>query len=209
MQTNESIQPRAASPVVEALERQRDDARTSLDRLREGADDAKAEAERWRVAFEREPSAEAHTEMVVAQQRAVNAWAAADQYERETLQPLEIEHARARRNAISAELQEVQEHAEEAFRAAARLIVEATAQLDSALSGLAAVQLKRAAARSENVPLPPASLVHFMEIGNAVLEPLCDSNGAVNGSWASFSANGGSATVTVRRPTHAVPGEFK
>lgn len=58
------------------------------DKLAEAAVEVEAEAERWRISFEREPTAEAHTNAAVFSQRAVLARAAVGTFENDKLTPL-------------------------------------------------------------------------------------------------------------------------
>lgn len=110
-------------------------AEKQLAKLREAADDADAEAERWRVTFEREPTSESHANQAIYGQRAVNARAALEAFDKEQRQPLI-----ASRNAAIRE------------RENARLLA-SVAELDAAF---AAVRDSLVAAAKALEALPPA-----------------------------------------------------
>ena len=191
------------------LEKQCSAASASLARLQEAATDAKAEAERWRVTFEREPTAQAHTEMVVAQQRALNAEAAAQTFEAGTLQPLATRLRHQKRDAVAADLAREHEAVTQAFSRAARMFVDAAGQLDAAMALLQPFQEKRAAARGEAVSLAPAGLEWFAEVMNQELSALSGPPSDQNNTFAAAGTGGGAFSISIRRPTAAVPGEFK
>jgi AraC-like DNA-binding protein len=64
------------------------------DKLAAAALEAEAEADRALIAFEREPTGQAHSDSAVATQRAVNARETLGRFERETLAPLVAEQQR-------------------------------------------------------------------------------------------------------------------
>jgi hypothetical protein len=88
MDTQESLETETTNVVAEltsALEK----ARAQLERLNEVATDAETEASRWETTFQKEPTPQAHTSAAVARQKATNARAEAQAFERETVNRLE------------------------------------------------------------------------------------------------------------------------
>ena len=83
MKTDTKIHPPVEAEVD--IDAQIADAEAQKTRLEGAAEDAEAEAERWRVTFEREPTAQAHTEHAVAMQKAKNARTAVATFERDTI----------------------------------------------------------------------------------------------------------------------------
>jgi len=185
-------------------------ARAQLARLNEAATDAQAEAERWRVAFEREPTAQAHTESVVAAQRAVNAKAAAETFERETLQPLETAARKAVRDRFAAELDHEMRETEQAFEDAGRAFVQAAGLLSAATQRLGSVHDRRQAAQRASVAIGALEMDHFVARANAAMDPLMGSAHEIDSRWAKLNYAGSNDVLTLhfRMPAGA-PSVFR
>src|SRR5262245_41584261 len=98
-----------------ALDRKIEAAEGQHRKLIESAGDAEAEAQRWQTTFEREPTEQAHATAAVARQRAKNAQAAAEAFERDTLAPLVAERNKleldTERTVLAAEIDIAHVHA--------------------------------------------------------------------------------------------------
>lgn len=146
-------------PDTTALEQQIETGQARLAKLREAAEEAEAEAGRWRTTFEREPTAESHANKEIYAQRAKNASAAAEQHEREVLAPLLTKRELARQQAIRSELDGKASKILEDYESALDLIVAAADRLNEATRELAAQANPRHAARFKGVQnLHPLSL---------------------------------------------------
>jgi len=149
-------------------------ARVELRRLTEAAVDAEAEAERWRIAFEHEPTAQSHSGLVVSQQRALNARAAAYASERD-LARLVSEHENRERNQIAAVLEADAERATLAITDAFGTIVQGIGELDGAIAELGKLHHSRVEAQAKQVPLRRLSL-------GAILASLNDEISSLRGA---------------------------
>lgn len=86
MQTQQSEPKPDAADL--AIAKDLADVRAKHEALVKAADDLHAEAERWRLTFEREPTADAYQNRAIFEQRAVNAQAAAAAYEQDVVVPV-------------------------------------------------------------------------------------------------------------------------
>lgn len=82
-------------------------AESQREKLVAAAGEAKAEAERWRVTFEREPTAQALAEYGVHTQKAKNAAAAVEAFDRDVLGPLRDRERLARRERDEAAMRSI------------------------------------------------------------------------------------------------------
>ncbi len=135
MQTQTSTETtKPEPPIADRIET----ARAQLAKLKQAVDDASAEAKRWALAFEREPTAQADTEARVCGQKAKNAATAAATFEQEVLQALIDEKRNAERALVGAEVERERVAVLGQFDDAADAVVAAAQMLDGALAALTA-----------------------------------------------------------------------
>jgi|GEM_PF-4182789 len=185
--------------TISGIEDQLATAKDSLVRLQEAANDAKAEAERWRIAFEREPTAQAHTEMVVAQQRSVNAAAAAEQQQL-AVQQLEDEQRRDVRAALERQLTTEAQATHKAFRDAGAEVSASIATVQRALALLAPLFAHEVAARAAGVAWGQSTLDEYLRDLREGLAPL---------GHAGVLAHSDVLTFTITTSLQAVPGSIR
>jgi hypothetical protein len=187
-----------AAPTSE-LETQLATARVALAKLQEAANDAAAEADRWRIAFEREPTAQAHMEHVVAEQRARNASAAVEQ-QQQAVQRLEDEQRRTARAAIERQLATETQAAHKAFQAGGVEVVGAIGSIQKALAQLGPLFAHERDARASGVAWGQTTLEEFLRDLRESMAPL----GNVG-----VLAHSDGLTFTITTSLQAVPGSMR
>jgi hypothetical protein len=128
-------------------------AKAHLDKLRAAAGDADADADRWQTAFEREPTAQAHTNAAVAAQKAKNARVDVETFERVTLQPLLANQRRAEIAKVETAVLAQQKAAIDELDGAFATLVEAIERLDNVIGTFTALHYARHDARQKGVGL--------------------------------------------------------
>ncbi|HEY3237384.1 MAG TPA: hypothetical protein VGJ84_21875 [Polyangiaceae bacterium] len=179
-------------------------------KLVQAATDAKAQADRWRVTFKREPTPQAHSSFVVAEQEAENAQTAADEFERDVMKPLEKAQRQAERDATGAARAREASKAVEGFTRAAEQFRDAAHTLDAAVLQLAGLHESRLAAAQQGVRLQPISLANIIDELNQKLKsalPAAAHELPAKFVDMSFIDDGRDARIvfTVHRPASAVP----
>lgn len=195
------------APEVEA-------ARAALANLQGAADDAEAEAQRWATTFEREPTPQAHTNAAVSKQKAVNARATAQAYERDVLQPLVQRQIAAERAEIARELDATERAALRRFEVASEHLESFVRELDGAIAEFGALHLPRHEAQRAGVPRGRLSLADTVARMNERLAEFRGSSVEMHLKHAAItyephSANDAPITVTIHRPAKAVPGPIR
>jgi hypothetical protein len=182
--------------------------RAQLEKLEGLAQDAEAEAARWQTAFTREPPPESHTNAAIYGQRANNARAAAQAYDRETVQPLLKQQRQAERDGITRVLEQEQTAAERTFARAVTLIHDGARLLDTGIAELTTVHEHRLEAQRQGAIVPPFSLARIVDALNEKLAELTGQPHELPSRHANikFVDEGRTAyvTVNINRPA-AVP----
>jgi hypothetical protein len=131
-------------------------ARANLKKYQDVAADAEAARDRWRTAFEREPTVEARDNRDIWAQKSINARAAADTYERETLTPLIAQQRRATIARHEAELMAQQRQAVASLEGAFDQLVSAIEAFDGAISEFESLHYAQIRASQQGVGLSAA-----------------------------------------------------
>lgn len=147
-------------------------AEAQLAKLCGAAEDAEAEAARWRTAFEREPTSESLANKEIFGQRAKIAKAAAETFERDQLNPLKSAKRQAQLNTIDRELSREIRAAEAQFTKAGNTLFDLAQSLDAAVEQWSALHEKLQTARAAGVAVNAVSLERVIAALNEKLSPL-------------------------------------
>jgi hypothetical protein len=131
-------------------------AKAHLKKYQDVAADAESKRDRWRIAFEREPTVEARDNRDIWTQKAINARAAADAYDRDVVRPAVARQRRAEIGKYETEVLNQQAGAIAALEGAFDKLVDAISAFDSAIGDWESLHHARVLAASRGVGLSAA-----------------------------------------------------
>ncbi|HKY37215.1 MAG TPA: hypothetical protein VJN18_14830 [Polyangiaceae bacterium] len=213
MQTQIEPQPKPA-PVttVAELDQQIEVAKAQLVKLTQATADTVAEAQRWRTAFEHEPTAETDSNARIWSQKAKNAEAAVEQHEQGVVWKLEAQKKELQFDLAEAALNRQQDAALAKLSATKAAFVTAARLLDEAMQEfreLGKVRLEAQQVGYQPVPLRFDNIVR--DFGAALAAELFDYHvGASTHAAAGFhNSNTPFVQITINRPASAVPSVYR
>ncbi len=183
-------------------------ARHALATLNEAAVETEAEAQRWQVAFEREPTAEAHQNLAVWTQKAKNARAAIEKHEAEVLWKLEAERKAQQFKAAAAKYDQQVARVQEEMDAACDAFIAAARRLDGAIDELRKLGEVRLEVREVGYQPIPVRLENFVDSFNTRLRvafPVDRAYPHTTHTRCSFGSSDAFVVVEINRPAAKVP----